>query len=163
MRALNILLILIVGLASVASFQAKAGNRDDSFLGFDVSFGQPFPSIIGGTMSFNIEDDARFSFGTGYFGNWVTYGAGLKLFLSPEDEAMFIGAGLNYMRGNAGTFFGWNLQFNKAFVPYIEAGYDYTADSGFHLGASVAVGIPNGEFVILPFVILPILAVGWYF
>ena len=138
--------------------KSKGGPRTQHWSGFDLALGMPFPSIAGGLIGFNIGDDARISGGVGTFNRWITYQLDTKFFLGTSNWAGYIGGGLDFMAGEAGKFYVWDLGFDEAWVPYIQTGLDFQADSGFHLTLNLAAAIPSGEVLILPG-----LAVGWYF
>ena len=138
--------------------EKRGGPRTQHWSGFDVALGMPFPSIAGGLIGFNIGDDARISGGAGTFGKWTTYQLDTKFFLGVSNWVGYIGGGLDYMIGEGRKYYIWDLGFTHAWVPYIQTGVDYQADSGFHLTINLAGSAPGGEILILPG-----LAVGWYF
>jgi hypothetical protein len=142
-----------------AEKRAPGGPRAQFWSGFDVTAGMPFPSTVGGMLGINIGDDARLSFGAGNFGRWTTYQLfDAKFFLGVDHWVAYLGGGLDYMHGQAGKFYIWDLGFSSAFVPYIQVGLDYQADSGFHLMLNLAGSAPSGEVLVLPGI-----GIGCYF
>lgn len=140
--------------------QAKEdqGPRARHWSGFDIGTGAvPFPSVFGAMIGFNVEDDARISIGTGSLVRWTTYQLDAKVFLAPTAWAVYIGGGLDYLTGKAGTFI-YDLQFDKSLVPYVEAGIDFQSEVGVHVGFNFGFAAPNGRIMALPG-----LALGWYF
>lgn len=173
MKALNIAMVIALLLGPLVSSAAQrkkvdpyqpyepsevSGPRSRHWSGFDFALGMPFPSLAGALLGFNIEDDARLSAGVGTFGNYVTYQLDAKVFLSPSNWAMYVGAGMDYLNGNPGVTLAWDLQFHRAFVPYFETGLDFQSEVGVHVTFNLGASAPNGRFIILPGI-----AIGWYF
>jgi hypothetical protein len=149
--------LLMLSVASAAP--ARAGNRADHWSGFDFGGGIPFPALGGVLVGFNIGDDARISFGGGSALNWIVYQLDAKFFLSPQSVwSPYLGGGFDYLNGDHGSYLGRDYQFDNAFIPYIQFGFDYQAASGFHMMLGGAAAAPNGRLLILPG-----LALGWYF
>lgn len=164
MQAFNRLVFVIFVVAMLSGGTADAGTRADHWSGVDATIGAPYPSYGGVMIGFNLGDEARISAGAGAAGYWLTTAADLKIFLSHNPWAPFIGTGMSYMVGRStGNFLFWDLDYDSAFVPYIQTGIDFTADvheelRALHFGFTVAVGIPDSKMVVLPE-----LAIGIYF
>lgn len=138
---------------------ASDGVRAQKWSGFDIGAGgNPFPSVAGLMLGFNIQNDARIGVGVGTFIHWTVYALDTKLFLTESAWAPYFGAGISYMAGQAGDVLGMDIQFAKAFVPYFQVGIDYQSDLGIHVGFNLAGAAPNGRVIVLPGI-----AIGWYF
>ncbi|MEW6055440.1 MAG: hypothetical protein AB1540_02410 [Bdellovibrionota bacterium] len=158
MRALN-RLGLALCIILYFSRPSLAGPRADHWSGFDIGTMVPFPSLIGAIIGFNLQDDARLSFGGGHFDRYANYQIfDAKLFFTPTALSGYIGGGLDFLVGKRGKVWIWDLNFDRAFVPYLQIGIDYQDPSGFHATLNVAGTAPNGEPIVMPG-----LAVGWYF
>lgn len=136
-----------------------AGVRDEHWSGFDFTTGMPFPSLYGFMLGFNVGDDARVSSGIGSFVHWISYDiVDAKFFLSDGEWAPYMGAGLSYMVGEHAQYLIWDFQFDRAFVPYFQGGIDFQSSMGVHVMFNLAGSAPNGRVIVLPG-----LAIGWYF
>jgi hypothetical protein len=170
MRLLNVVIAILLFLlaatpASLAQYEdlepqpkRSGGIRTEKSSGFDGMVGGPFPAVVGFSGAFNFGDDVRLTGGSGTAIEWAVYSLDLKFFLSPDNWAGYFGVGLTYMVGNPGEFLIWDLDIKKSFVPYIQFGVDYQSDIGVHVLFGVSSGIPSAKIVVMPNI-----AVGWYF
>lgn len=141
-----------------ADHKGEGGVRAEHWSGFDLGVGLPFPSFVGGMLGFNIGDDARLSGGAGIFGKHTTYQLDAKVFLGKAAWAGYFGAGLDYMYGTPEKLGSWQLDFNALWVPYMQVGVDFQSDMGVHVSFNLAGAVPHGTLIVLPG-----LAIGWYF
>lgn len=148
----------IAALILITPMAAWAGTRADHWSGIDAGFGEPYPSYAGINLGFNIGDDARLSAGLGTLGRWTSYAGDAKFFATDAQWSPYIGVGLTYITGNAGQYLWWNLDFNNAFVPFLELGMDFQSDIGVHVTFNLAGSAPNGQIVVFPGIVI-----GWYF
>ncbi len=137
---------------------ANAGPREEYWVGLDIAAGEPFPVLPGAMLGFNLHEEFRLSVGAGFLEEWNTYQLDVKLFLSPEALAAYIGGGISHMRGGPSKALFWLLEYDKITFPYLEGGMDYTTEIGLHININAGLaGV--GPF----FIFLPGIALGWYF
>jgi hypothetical protein len=162
LRTLRHALLLTLLFIHAQPEKALAGTRADHWSGIDAAFA-PYPSYGGVLAGVNLGDIARVSGGVGTAASWTTTQIDAKFFLTEKPIAPYIGAGLSAMLGSAGKFMFWDFSFDRAYVPFIQSGLDFTADvheelNALHISVGVALGIPDGKIVPLP-----LLAIGVYF
>jgi hypothetical protein len=172
MRKIRLAIVLSFITLSTIS-QARAASeatsqeaiRDNKRIGFYLSgLGDPFPSIVGINVAYNVLDELRLSAGLGeaIFGESV--GFGVKYIILPERPVSpVMGLGITRTRivDVFGGIFGGTPGPDDILVSgNFSAGADWQTDFGFNLGLGASWIFATEEIGIR---VLPYINIGWFF
>ena len=146
---------------SISTFgsRAHAGSRDVKKIGVSVGFlTEPFPSVVGYDVSYNVLSYLRLTGGYGSVGSLSTFAFDAKAFPIDWNFAPYVTVGFTNVSGSSGgSVGGTNLNVSGNGV-YYGAGIDWQMDIGFNLGFNVKVVSIGGLNLSLPG-----FYTGWYF
>lgn len=166
-----IFVLLLASIAKAETTQSLStsmdSNRAGKKIGITTGFGNPFPSILGMNVNYNVTDWARATAGYGEISvssgdskaSVTTLGAGADAFvpgwsLSPT-------AGLRISKVDVSNSGGAELEVQgvekSTTLLYAQAGLDWQSQGGFNIGLGQVVGISGGKAA------GSYLNLGWYF
>ena len=146
-------------------FFQKKNNRSAHKLGITFSyFGDPFPSLLGANLSYNLGSLMRIRAGYGNINisNPLisSYGAGGILFIPGLNLSPFLSAGWSRIsstwNANVGFYDLMEISTNTSHL-YLGVGLDWQAKSGFNLSVGYNYSAKPGIRG------LPYVSAGWFF
>lgn len=168
-RLLGPVLVAILILGLVGETAQAQSNRSEKKLGVHVGLiGDPFPTLIGGNVNYNVMDWARASVGYGSFSvsatggdlTASTFGLGARFMVPDWNLTPVVGiswatvsvsASVAGVSGDIGGFSG------SASHMYATFGFDWQTGGGFNVGAGYNLSLKSGVGG------LPYVNLGWYF
>lgn len=169
MKKLGLVSVFILLFCAQSSFAFS--ERMDKKFGFHVGvIGEPFPSIIGVNLNYNIFDFLRVSAGYGSISTTqsgaelsaTTIGAGLKTFIpgwsfSPMVGLSWANVSMTVTGNASGLDVGGFTAGRDGSHIYATFGIDWQTGLGLNLGAGYAYSFLDGVGG------LPFVYIGWYF
>jgi len=167
--------LLLAGLVVLVQFllgtpDSQAGNRGSKKIGVGVGLlTEPFPSLIGYTLAYNLNDNLRLTAGYGSISSTAsnasfditTIGVDAKYFLLDWSFTPFISAGVSSITGTVsgtGSTSGISIS-GTGVIPAAGFGIDWQSWIGFNLGVDYKIALSsNANHVGIPGIYF-----GWYF
>ncbi len=160
-----VVVVLLAG-TLVQDLQAQS-NRMKNQLGIHIGFlGDPFPTLLGGNVNYNIADMLRVSAGYGRYPTWIfgdltvsTLGAGIRVMVPDWNLSPVVGFSVASVTvisesGVFRDFFGYTG--GTWDHVYLTLGFDWQTRGGFNLGAGYNHSLKVGAG-------RPYVNLGWYF